>query len=85
MPEFIMAKANKHTRSGQVTLEFTFALVIITLLALGMIWVFQWAGNDIAQRKKIYEQKFVDPSSFQEPFYTSTDIRAAVNSNIFGN
>ncbi|MEI7999048.1 MAG: hypothetical protein WCH62_06035 [Candidatus Omnitrophota bacterium] len=34
---------------GQSTIEFTFAMVAVTLLIFGSIKVFQWVGMDYAQ------------------------------------
>lgn len=73
---------------GQVTLEFTFALIVIVLLVLGMIRVFQWGGKDLYQRRLAHEtllESNVPPLNQLEPyFYSSTTFNAAKPSNVFG-
>lgn len=80
---------------GQSTIEFTFSMVVTVLLILGLIRVFQWTGNDLAERRVAHETALLDGSCGDGPtcpleqirptFFYSAELRAAVNSNIFGN
>ena len=36
---------------AQSTIEFTFVLIVIFLMAFGLIRVFRWAGMDLAERR----------------------------------
>jgi hypothetical protein len=83
-----------------VMLEFSFAIILVVLLALGMFRVFQWTAHDMADRRRAHEDVLVygkidanplidipsdEPTIQLQPyFYSSTDLDAAVNSNIFG-
>ncbi len=42
-------------KDGQATIEFTFAVIMILLLAYGLIMVFRWAGLTFAERR--YKQE----------------------------
>ena len=42
-------------KKGQATIEFTFAVIMILLLAYGLIMVFRWTGLTFAERR--YEQE----------------------------
>lgn len=66
--------------AGQVSLEFTFAIVATILLIWGMIRVFRWAGLDLAKQIKAYEST---QGGYDEDFYQSGDMKATVPSNLF--
>jgi len=44
---------------AQSTIEFTFALVAVMLLAYGMVQIFRWAGLDLANRRFLQDNSFV--------------------------
>jgi hypothetical protein len=78
---------------GQVTMEFTFGLVAIVLLIVGMIKVMAWCGRDLIDRRAVHEAVLIQPigQGSAQPliqvrpfFYGTTDMNAAINSNIFG-
>lgn len=79
----------KKKESAQATIEFTFAMVIVVLLLIGMIQVVIWTGKDLADRRQAHETFLIqDAPGWQqtEPiFYHSSPIGAAVTSNLFGN
>ena len=50
------------TSVAQSTIEFTFVMVIIFLLAYGLIRIFRWAGLDLAERRWAHEQIITDKS-----------------------
>lgn len=47
---------------GQSSIEFTFALVVIFLLAYGLIRIFRWVGMDLAERRWEHEQVLTNQS-----------------------
>lgn len=79
---------SKNPPCAQVTLEFMFAVLIVVLLAIGMIRVFQWAGEDVFRRRSEHEWSLRQGNNpraqLQDDFFTSVDINATVDSNIFG-
>ena len=48
---------------GQVTIEFTFCMVVVMLMVYGVIMVFRWTGVDLADRRIAHEKRF-----FNEPY-----------------
>ena len=46
-----MKKMLRHKPIGQVTIEFTFCLIIVTILMYGLVKAFRWAGMDLAERR----------------------------------
>ncbi len=78
---------------AQVTIEFTFSMMITLLLIVGMIKVFTWTGRDLADRIHAHEEiltKDLGCTSSSCPmkqikptFYTATDIDAAYPANFF--
>ena len=68
---------------AQLTIEFTFTMVAVVLLIVGMIKVFHWTGNDLAERRKMHERELlkqnIGPVSFPP-----VKINAVVSSNVFG-
>ena len=89
-----MNRQRIRTENGQSTIEFTFSMVLTVLLIVGMIKVFQWTGNDLAQRRIAHEAALLSGACGEGPqcpleqvrptFFYSAGIDAAVNSNIFG-
>ena len=78
---------------GQVTIEFTFTMILTVLLILGIVKIFMWAGTDLAHRRQAHETlllQTVDGAStaplrqIRPHFFDSAEIKTAVNSNIFG-
>ena len=51
---------------AQSTIEFTFVMIAILLLAYGLIRVFRWAGMDLAERRWTHEQVLVNGATAQE-------------------
>ena len=80
---------------GQVTLEFTFCLIIVILLMYGMIQVLSWIGMTLTERRAKSEQSLTsftavenwrdpnrDPSpltQLQTDFYTSKKMKLVFN------
>jgi len=85
-------------RGGQVNIEITFSMIIIVMLLLGMIRVFFWVGNDLADRRRAHEATLtgdvppdLDPAmdrsykQIRPTFYEGTPMDAiTINSEIFG-
>lgn len=69
---------------GQVTLEFTFAMIMVVFLALGMIWAFKWSGNDLIERRKAHETSLIGAGNpVPEHFYATKSIYATVNGDLY--
>lgn len=80
-------------KRAQSIVEFTFGIVIVVLLLLGMIKVFSWAARDLTDRRQRHEVSLIiDPGDcpacplqqVNPYFYESTAVGFAKNSNIFG-
>jgi hypothetical protein len=48
---------------GQVSLEFTFCMIIVLIMIYGVMRVFQWTGRDLAERRIAHERILTDSSS----------------------
>jgi hypothetical protein len=60
--------ASLRMTTGQSTIEFTFAMIVIMFLIYGMVRVFRWTGMDLAQRRWAQDNSITtlvgsDPSS----------------------
>lgn len=54
------SKIKNNKRSlAQVTIEFTFCMIIIVLLMYALVKAFRWAGMDLAERRAANDQIFV--------------------------
>lgn len=72
---------------SQATIEFTFTMVLVVLLLVGMIKVFLWTGNDLSNRwQKVHEQELLNPMELLNPpeYIAPLPINAAARSDIFG-
>ena len=74
--------------TGQTMIEFSFCLIVIIILLLGMIKVFVWSGKDLADRRKMHEKVLTNPyfspeEQIRPGFYYSSRVHAEVDSNIF--
>jgi hypothetical protein len=78
---------------GQVILEFTFAIIAIVLLIVGMTRIVTWSGRDLVERRDKMDAVLIQPvgTDVGDPlkqtrhiFYTNVTIGAAVNSSVFG-
>ena len=47
-------------RTGQVVLEFTFAMIIVMLMIYGAMKVFQWTGEDLARRRIAHDERLTN-------------------------
>ncbi len=87
-----MKMVNNKTKA-QVTIEFTFSMMITLLLIVGMIKVFAWTGRDLADRIRAHEKILTQDigctgsscplKQLKPTFYTATDIGAVVPANFF--
>ena len=50
-------KNSKHSLA-QVTIEFTFCMIVIVLLMYALVKAFRWAGMDLAERRASNDQIF---------------------------
>ena len=50
-------KLNKRS-PAQVSIEFTFCMIIIVMLMYGIVKAFRWAGMDLAERRAANDQIF---------------------------
>ena len=50
---------NENSTFGQVTVEFTFCMVIVILLMYAVVKAFRWAGVDLAERRAASEGTFI--------------------------
>ena len=85
----------KH-KTAQVTLEFTFSMILVLLLMYGVIRVLTWASLTLAERRVAHEQSltkrtdveswrniYTDPSpllQLEPEFYTANKLRLVFNS-----
>lgn len=85
-------------RRGQSTVEFTASMVFVLILMVGMIKVFTWTGRDHIKRRFAHEKVLLEDIAttcgersacvlrqIRPQFYDTTDIRAVVTTNIYGN
>ncbi len=67
---------------AQSTIEMTFVMIAICLLALGMIRIFRWAGMDLAERRYENESTMTNGTDvrqqLQPEFYRTKRVNAAV-------
>ena len=83
-----------HERNGQSTVEYTFCMIIVVLLLVGMIEVFSWMARDLVMRRHAHESVLAvdigyDPTRPFEQitpyFFTVSDMQAVpIMSNIYG-
>lgn len=64
-------------RKGQSTIEFTFAVMVILLIAYGLIMVFRWVGLSYAERRFKQEKSMVVSA-------TATEEQQVANTNNAG-
>jgi len=78
-------------RRAQSTLEFTFAMVMIIMLIIGMIRVFAWTGRDLVERRIAHEETLTRSvgggyaaqlKQTTPRFYGSADVNATWESNM---
>ena len=66
---------------AQSTIEFTFALIIILLMAWGMIRIFRWGGMDLAERRWMHDETLVSGATPEQQlnpdFYRSKRLDSA--------
>ncbi len=53
-------------KRAQSTIEFTFTMIVIFVLAYGLIKVFRWAGMDLAERRWALEDVITTGNSPEE-------------------
>lgn len=76
------------TASGQTMIEFSFCMIIVVVLLLGMIKVFVWSGKDLVERRRAHERiltnRYLSPQQQIRPvFYFSTRFDADIDSNMY--
>jgi hypothetical protein len=78
---------------AQVILEFTFAMIAVALLIIGMTRMVAWSGRDLVERRDKMDAILIEPvgTSVSDPlkqtssrFYTNVWMGSSVNSSIFG-
>ena len=74
---------------AQATIEFTFSMVIATLLLLGMVHVLVWSGQDLVDRRHAHETFLPDDTQSgvdqtRPTLFYASPIAATVTSNLFG-
>ncbi len=95
MTEMLSCRKMETNRVGQAVLEFTFSMVILVLLIMGLIKVFLWTGIDLAERRKAHERVLTQTlpgteavyelRQIRPTFFFSAPVNAAWASNIYGN
>jgi len=76
-------------KNAQVLMEFTFSMIVVALLIMGMVKVFTWSGRDLVERRKEHERVLFDSrgggrNQTRPVFFTVRPIAATVNSSVFG-
>ena len=84
----------KQKEHAQTTIEFTFSIICVCLLLIGMIKVFVWTGKDLISRRQQDKAVLIESvcsnnsnciyRQIRPLFFTSANIEATVNSHIFG-
>jgi len=78
--------------------EFTAGMVFVIILLIGMIKVFAWSGREHFKRRMAHEAILTEDilntcgessecvlRQIRPLYYDTTDIRAVVTTNIYGN
>jgi hypothetical protein len=52
--------------SGQVMIEFTFAMLVVMFMMWSTVMIFRWAGKDLAERRISHDLSLRDPSVDQD-------------------
>jgi uncharacterized protein Usg len=88
-----MQTKNKTFCQGQSILEFTFAMIAVALILMGMLQTFVWQSNDMARRRQVHEKvlkEWIGDRGAAGPlrqirptFYGVSDIEATVNSSVY--
>lgn len=67
---------------GQSTIEMTFVMVAICLLALGMVHIFRYVGMDLGERRWAQEESLTNSADVQEQlnpnFYRAKRMNSGV-------
>lgn len=83
----------RHDKKGQSFFEFSFAIIMVVLLMVGMVKAFLWSGRDLVYRRQAHERVLTEKCDagpicalrqLRPVFFTADDMRVTVNSNIFG-
>lgn len=84
---------NKTFCQGQSILEFTFTMIVVALILMGMFQIFVWQSNDMARRRQAHEDILKEPftdlgaaaplKQVRPTFYGVSDLEATVASNIY--
>ncbi|MCK5580880.1 MAG: hypothetical protein KAJ18_06365 [Candidatus Omnitrophica bacterium] len=78
---------------GQSTIEFTFSMICVTLLIVGMIKIFTWTGRDLVERRQQHDAVLTEAvcsasdcvlRQVRPMFFTEVDLNIGIASNIFG-
>ena len=76
-------------------MEFTFTMIVVALLLMGMLQIFVWQSNDMARRRQAHEDvlTLTGPRTdlgaaapleqIRPTFYGVADLEATVASNIY--
>ena len=66
---------------AQSTIETTFVMIAICLLAFGMVRIFRWAGMDLAERRYAHEKALTTGTDVEQQlaneFYRPKRINGA--------
>ena len=74
---------------GQTMIEFSFCMIVVVVLLLGMIKVFVWSGKDLIGRRVAHEtilanEDLTPDRQIRPVFYYATRFDAVVDSNVYG-
>jgi len=83
------APAGLRMTSGQAMVEFSFCVILVFILFVGLIKVFVWTGRDLVERRRTHERVLRELSSggreqVRPVFFYSSRFNAAIDSNLFG-
>ena len=69
-------------------IEFSFCMIVVVILFLGLIKVFVWSGVDLLGRRQAHDTILINGATpelqIRPVFYFSTRMNAAFDSNIYG-
>ena len=57
----VLSIGSQRNHSAQVTIEFTFCIIIVLLLLFGTIRAVVWVGQDLAERRQAHDSSLTAP------------------------
>ena len=73
-------KAYRQKRTkAQIIIEFTFCMIMFTIMVYGVLQVFKWVGKDYGRRQKEYDKSWSPSQRISEvDFYKPSRINGVM-------